>query len=174
MESGHEVPMNVPTRLRAENLPSLLGTQVRAPRLSWWLPTASKGQNSYQIRVAVGSSVLLSAQTFSAEHVLVPWPPELIVDDLRTRSVSVRVWTEIGASDWSSPVQWELLLGRQDWTAHWIGPAEAVVAPAGQRPVHELQSTVKLDAPIRTARVWATAEGIYELFVNDSRVGDQE
>ena len=134
----------------------------------------SNEQRSYQIRIVDGSSVLLSAQIFSAEHILVPWPAELTFNDLQTRSVSVRVWTDLGESDWSSPVQWELLPGQQDWTAHWIGPPEAAVAPAGQRPVYELFTTVELDEPAHAARAWVTAEGIYELFINNSRVGDQE
>ena len=46
--------------------------------------------------------------------------------------------------------------------------------PAGQRPAHLLRRAFTLDQPVITARAYATAQGVYELFVNGDRVGDAE
>ena len=61
------------------------------------------------------------------------------------------------------------------WTARWIAPVEGDDLPARQRPAYQLAGAA---AP-RRARwpprvLHATAHGIYEAFVNGTRVGDQE
>lgn len=57
--------------------------------------------------------------------------------------------------------------------ARWIEPAEPLTPDAGHRPGHLLRCgfTVQRDG---RAVVQATAHGIYELFLNGTRVGDQE
>ena len=55
-------------------------------------------------------------------------------------------------------------------TASWIAPAEQDVPPAGQRPAYLLRG--RFTASVGTsARLAATAHGIYELFLNGVRVG---
>ena len=66
------------------------------------------------------------------------------------------------------------LLQPSDWTAQWIGPDEAVVPAPGERPGYALHTTFTLDAAPDSARTYATAHGIYELFLNGQRVGDQQ
>ncbi|WP_345801343.1 family 78 glycoside hydrolase catalytic domain [Microbacterium sp. AZCO] len=58
--------------------------------------------------------------------------------------------------------------------ARWIEPHEETVPEAGSRPAHLLRGTAELDRPVTAAVVTATAHGVYELFVNGERVGDQE
>lgn len=58
--------------------------------------------------------------------------------------------------------------------AIWVSPAEPVRASAGQRPVHLLRRTFELPAEPDRLRCVATAHGIYELFVNGTRVGEHE
>ena len=59
-------------------------------------------------------------------------------------------------------------------TAQWIGPYEPEVAPAGQRPAYLLRGTFQLQGVDTPVTVCATAHGIYEVYVNGVRVGDQE
>ncbi|PPL19186.1 alpha-L-rhamnosidase [Microterricola pindariensis] len=69
-------------------------------------------------------------------------------------------------------------------SAQWISPHEPVPHPAGQRPAHELTGRFHWDGaathPAEGAEtgaeavVYATAHGVYELFVNGVRVGDEE
>ena len=55
-----------------------------------------------------------------------------------------------------------------DWSARWIEPHEA------HRSAHVLRHTFRLHAPVTQARLYATAHGIYEAFLNGRRVGDVE
>ncbi|PRY06444.1 alpha-L-rhamnosidase [Kineococcus rhizosphaerae] len=65
--------------------------------------------------------------------------------------------------------------------ARWISPAELSPAPAGERPAYLLQTSFSTDGTLRTqaradirTTIHATAHGIYELFLNGVRVGDEE
>jgi alpha-L-rhamnosidase len=57
--------------------------------------------------------------------------------------------------------------------ADWIEPDEDRLAPAGERPGYQLRQEFTAAAGDR-AVVSATAHGIYELFVNGTRVGEEE
>ncbi|MFG2960964.1 family 78 glycoside hydrolase catalytic domain [Streptomyces sp. NPDC048291] len=161
-----------PTRLRVEHLDdSVLGTDVLRPRLSWWLPVGSSRQTAYRIRTADWDSGRLEG----GDTVLVPFPgPEPSPGERVTWRV--KVWTDLGESDWSEPAFWERLpfSPATSASARWIEPAEDEPAEAGVRPAHLLRHEFTLDAVPRQARVHATAHGLYELFVNGVRVGDHE
>ena len=123
----------------------MIGTYVRRPRLSWWLPEGAREQVAYELELDDGRTTRID----SADHVLVPWP----FDALRSReSVTwrVRVWTDQGASEWSEPASIEAgLLDAADWQATWIEPDEVDRRPPGQRPVwllrHELHARRRRD-----------------------------
>jgi alpha-L-rhamnosidase len=163
--------VNAPQRLRVEHLGDrVLGLGVRAPRLSWQLPDGSVRQQAYELEVDGGRQGRLE----SDQSVLVSWPAEPVGS--ATRVVwRVRVWTDAGESDWSDPAWFETgLLDASDWRAQWIEPVETELLPAGERPALVLHTTFTLDRDIETARLYATAHGIYETFLNGSRVGDLE
>ena len=87
----------------------------------------------------------------------------------------VKCWTEQGESEWSEPHWFELgLLGPGDWSARWIKPAEPVRPAAGRRPAMFVRGEFELGGPAVRGRLYATAHGIYEVFLNGSRVGDAE
>ena len=46
--------------------------------------------------------------------------------------------------------------------------------PAGERPAALLRFEFDVDRPVVAARLHATAQGIYEAFLNGERVGDAE
>ena len=86
------------------------------------------------------------------------------------------MWTDLGESDWSDPDVFELgLLEAGDWSARWISPHEPELPPAGRRPAMLVRGEFEVpDAPVARARLYATARGIYEVFVNGRRAGDAE
>ncbi|MCX4703292.1 glycoside hydrolase family 78 protein [Streptomyces sp. NBC_01352] len=162
---------DAPHRLRFEHLDdAVLGTDVARPRLSWQLPVGATRQTAYEIAAGEWSTGVVR----SAERVLVPYtgPEPSARERVEWR---VRVWTDLGESDWSAPAFWEMgLLERSDWSASWIRPHEQNVPDPGHRPVYALHSHVELPGPITSARAYVTAHGIYELVVNGQRIGDQE
>src|SRR5690606_15533581 len=91
----------------------------------------------------------------------------------------VKVWDNHGReSEWSAASWWETgLLQPNGWQAQWIavgtereGAGEQ--AQAQDEPVHMLRKRVELRRDIRAARIYATAAGVYELYVNGSKVSD--
>ncbi|BDZ65069.1 family 78 glycoside hydrolase catalytic domain [Agromyces mangrovi Wang et al. 2018] len=58
--------------------------------------------------------------------------------------------------------------------ATWIAFPEAIPPAAGERPAYAFRTSFVLEALPRTAAIHATAHGIYEVFVNGVRVGDEE
>lgn len=163
--------VTAPRRLRVEHLEDALGIDVAAPRLSWQLAEPATRQEAYQLEVGEWSSGWVE----SDECVLVSYegPPV----GSRTRMPwRVQVRTDTGYSDWSSWSWWETgLLAADDWTAQWISPIEAEpLPPAGARPASVLRTRFTVGATSSSARIYATAHGLYELFLDGERVGDQE
>jgi len=161
--------VNKPTRPRVEHLDEALGIHFDAPRLSWWLPAGSSAQTAYRIRTRDWDSGWVAGE----QSVLVPYTGPIPGRGQRT-TWQVKVHTDLGESDWSQPSSWEPGLAPADWTAAWIEPAQDPVPEPGRRPAQLLRHEFTLHAVPTTARVYATAHGVYELFVNGTRVGDQE
>jgi alpha-L-rhamnosidase len=162
---------DAPSRLRIDHLAPGQPCGSLRPRGSWWLPAGAREQHAYEVRVR---DVWESGRRDCPGSVLVDLdvPRSARIADGRWQ---VRVWTDLGASDWSAPAPWSIVgLPQALAGATWIEPDEPVVAPPGERPVYQLRREFTLPDAVRTATAWATAHGIYELFVNGSRVGDLE
>ncbi len=153
-----------PTRLRLDHLTPGRPSGPR-PRLSWWLPAGAAVQHAYEVRLT--GPDWTSGRCESDRSVLVELP------ERPATAWQVRVWTDLGESDWSEPAPWTAVT-LPATSAPWIEPHEPVVAPPGERPAHQLRHEFTLAGPVATATAWATAHGIYELFVNGTRVGDLE
>ncbi|WP_018772750.1 alpha-L-rhamnosidase [Arthrobacter sp. 131MFCol6.1] len=168
--------MNHPTRLRAEHLSEAFGITITRPRLSWTPPEGTVRQSAYQITASNGWD---SGRVESGTHRLVPYGGPALGSRDRFEW-TVRTWDlaadgSESASGWAEPMPVELgLLHPADWTAQWIGPGEPAIPAPGERPGYALSTTFELDAVPNSARAYATAHGIYELFINGHRVGDQE
>jgi alpha-L-rhamnosidase len=135
------------------------------PALSWWLPAGSSVQHAYQLRTDDGydtGRVASPAQSFL----------RLPVFDRSRRfaQAQVKVWTDVGESGWSGPVTLESgLLDDRDWQARWIGPGQE----DPQRPAYWLRTTFDVP-PCGQARLYLTALGLYEAFLDGQHVGDTE
>jgi alpha-L-rhamnosidase len=157
--------VHMPSHLGVEHLgPAVLGLGERCPRLSWRLPPRTSRQEAYAIEINGGVLDLIESEA----SVLVPWPGQPLSSRQRVEW-RVKVWADGVESDWSAPAWFEIgLLHASDWTARWIEPAETV------RSAHVLRHTFRLDAAAPSARLYATARGVYETFLNGRRVGDIE
>jgi alpha-L-rhamnosidase len=84
----------------------------------------------------------------------------------------VRVWNEFNQpSDWSVSAWWETGIKHSEWRGQWIG-ASLVGGPRTSVPCPYLRKTFSIDKPIKSARLYATALGLYEFHLNGSQVGD--
>jgi alpha-L-rhamnosidase len=168
------------TDLRTEYLATPFGTDVSRPRLSWRLASTRRNtvQTAYEVAVSTDSMGLLAGRSLL-------WSSGRVPSDLSVfanyggpalRSATryfwrVRVWDAGGASDWSAPSWWETgLLRGSDWSARWIRPPDAHRDSAGG-PAPMLRRTFALTRPVRSARLYVTSLGLYEVELNGHRVG---
>jgi alpha-L-rhamnosidase len=185
-----------PVGLKCEYRIDPLGIDERAPRLSWELQSESRGQVQSAYRVLVAGN----GEDLEAEENLL-WDSGRVESDLTTgveyggeelRSGSrcvwkVRVWDGAGdASPYSTPAVFETgLLERADWEGTWISAGKGLAGdlepPSGDEyddlanglaPSPYLRREFPLVKPVRRARMYATARGVYELYINGNRVGN--
>ena len=168
--------MNHPTHLRTDHLSESFGITNTLPGFSWTPPQGTVRQVAYQLAASNGWD---TGRVDGGTHGFVPYGGPALGSRDRF-DWTVRTWnvasdgTEV-LSAWSEPMAVELgLLHPEDWTAQWIGPDEPAVPEPGERPGHALSKTFTLDAAPAKSRAYATAHGIYELFINGVRVGDQQ
>jgi alpha-L-rhamnosidase len=161
----------VPTRLRVEHLFNALGIDATRPRLSWWLPDGTRRQLAHRIRADNGWD---TGRIESPDSVLIDYTGPSLRSGDRV-AWQVKVWTDVGESGWSAEQMFELgLLEPDDWSARWIEPIESEPSPPGGRPAMLVRGEFELAGAAARARLYATAHGIYEAFVNGTRVGDAE
>lgn len=154
--------------LRFEHLDRPLGMGTATPRLSWQISTDDPAwaQTAYELELDGERT----ARVASADQVLVPWPFAPLASracaTLRVRAASGDRW-----SAWSDPATAEVgLLEAGDWRARFITPRE--LGHPGE-PAPMVSGTVTLREGIASARLYATAHGVYEATINGRRVGDQ-
>ncbi|GAA4991146.1 glycoside hydrolase family 78 protein [Yinghuangia aomiensis] len=164
---------NAPADLRVEHGPEPLGVGTSTPRLSWTLPAGAAAQIACIIEVDSGDQVRQFIRE-SDEHVLAAWPAEPLGSRQPVRW-RVQAVTDAGPSTWSDWHTFETgVLDHGEWQARWIGPDEGDAIAEADRPVWHLSRAFELPSPVRSARLYATAHGVYEAFLNQERVGDRE
>ncbi|WEH19733.1 alpha-L-rhamnosidase [Streptomyces sp. VNUA24] len=163
------------SEVRFEHVREPLGLGTATPRLSWTTLTGTAGwrQTAYEVELTGrdGSEPAV-LRIASDDSVLVPWPfAPLTARDRAT--VRVRVTgTDGEKSSWSEPATVEAgLLAPDDWSAAFITPDGEEDAQLDQ-PSPLLRHEFDLRGPVRSARLYATALGVYEAELNGSRVGD--
>lgn len=169
-------------KLTVERRTDPLGIDAQRPRFSWQLMGNGdiSGQSRYQLQVvdtdAAGAS--WSTPTWdsgrrddgSSTYVEYDGPP------LQSRHrYQWRVRLDDGA--WSEPASFEMgLLEPEDWTGRWISHVvpDLVSEPEDLRqpkPAPALSRTFGIAAAPHRARLYITALGLYETFINGTRVG---
>ncbi|HUC90595.1 MAG TPA: family 78 glycoside hydrolase catalytic domain [Paenibacillus sp.] len=166
------------TGLCCEYKQNPIGIDVRKPRISWRIESDERAvvQSAYRIEVAVdrefGEIVWDSGQVASDESV------HIELDGLQLESRTryyfrVEAWNGNGESSGRpETAYWETgLLGNAEWQAQWIGaPLSLLPVDAEQSPL--LRRSFEIEGAVRSARIYATALGLYELELNGVRVGD--
>ena len=160
---------------RFEHLAYALGIGVAQPRISWQIVApASWRQEAYELSFArAGGAWQSVAPVVSEQQILVPWPTAPLSSREQV-AVRVRVHGRDGLdSPWSAPATVEAgLLHPQDWQAVAVGAVWNEDPASDQRRPPLLRRDFTAAGPVRRARLYATAHGLYEAQINGQRVGD--
>ncbi len=165
--------------LSCEHKKNPIGIDVLNPRLSWKLKGSGYNvmQTAYSIRVGTdqrmaGSKLVWqSGKVKSDESVLIRYDGQVLKPGQRYYW-QVKVWDNKGReSKWSETAYWETgLLSPTGWKAQWI---ELSSDTNRYSPSPHLRKEFTLNKPVKSARVYVTSHGFYELHLNGKKVGDQ-
>jgi len=169
--------------LRVEYLTNPIGMGVVQPRLSWRIASTRRNtmQAAYQLQVGTSEASLTRGANLLWDSGKVISDASVFVDYAGPPAVSrtryywrVRIWDTSGrASPWSSIAFWETgLLQPADWSARWIGPPPSS-SDSLPSPSPLLRRAFRVGDRVRSARLYVTSLGLYELYLNGQRVGDQ-
>ncbi len=178
-----------PKHLRCENLIDPLGIDVVTPRLSWYSESQQRAQKQTAYQILVASSIeKLNANEGDL------WDSKKISSDQSINVIyqgnnltsgmlcfwKVKVWNSIGnGSEWSMPAKWSMgLLNKADWKASWIGLDKAV---GNDKPDIEfrrlsarmLRKDFETKKKIKRATAYICGLGLFELYFNGQKIGDQ-
>ena len=170
----------IPIVLVCNYLVNPLGLHDAAPRLAWQLSAADGrrgvAQTAYEIKVSSqpggpadfwDSGCIKSDATTQIPYAGRPLPS-------RTRAYwQVTTWDDRGQPSTSpaGAAYWETgLLSRSDWTAQWIGAPWHGSGQTGS-PAPFLRRGFTLAKSPVGARLYITALGLYEAYLNGRRIG---
>ena len=165
--------------LQIQNLKSPIGIDAKNPLLSYFLKSDQYdiSQNAYRILVASEEELL---QTDQGDM----WDSGKITDartfgilyegkELLSRQRvfwKVMVWDNYDVpTSWSSVFFWEMgLLEEEDWTSKWIGREKE--RPSA--PMFAKNFLTDKNKNIEKARLYACGLGLFEAFLNGTKIGD--
>ncbi len=176
-----------PVSLSCEMLANPVGIDVVSPRLSWKLQGGGRDiyQTAYRIIVASTQKKLSgdkadlwdSGKVFSDQSVFVVYNGKKLESRMNCYW-KVLVWTSAGKEAWSEPARWSMgLLYYKDWSGRWIGFDRAF--PWDNDVFHSRLSAryfrkeFEVSRNVIQARVYIVGLGLYELYINGEKIGDQ-
>ena len=183
-----ESTINV-NNLRCELLTNPQGIENPNPRLSWEINSDTRGlkQNKYHIIVSTtpdklntnegdlwDSQMITSGKSINVEYGGKP------LESRKACYWKVRVTTNQGVSKWSRPALWTMgLMDATDWQAQWIGLDKSFKNDVFDRTNSRLSARYfrkefSDDTKPEKATLYVSGLGLYKLFINGKKIGDQE
>ena len=175
------------TDLRTEQLKNPAGIDVRQPRLSWRIESDEQNviQTAYHILVASSPELLEQGKgdiwdSGKIESDASQW----ITYQGKTLKCNasyywkVKIDTNKGATNWSAPAFWTTgLFNEADWQGQWIGLDRAAPRDSetqwSRLAARYLRKEFAVKKDVKRATVHIAGMGLYELFINGQRIGNQ-
>ena len=175
------------TDLRTEQLKNPAGIDVRQPRLSWRIESDEQNviQTAYHILVASSPELLEQGKgdiwdSGKIESDASQW----ITYQGKTLKCNapyywkVKIDTNKGATNWSAPAFWTTgLFNEADWQGQWIGLDRAAPGDSetqwSRLAARYLRKEFAVKKDVKRATVHIAGMGLYELFINGQRIGNQ-
>ena len=156
-------------KLRTEQLDNPLGIDITKPSLSWICQGGVK-QTAYEIEAKADGTVIWNSGKVESDKMNAFLGTE--AKDRQRVTWRVRLWDENGeAGDWSEGAFFEMgVLDRSAFTAKWINP-ELECDPTVHKPASYLRKSFTVEKS-GAFRLYITAHGLYEAWINGQRVGD--
>jgi len=153
-----------------------IGMDIQKPRLSWQILSSEENilQVAYEIKVtdqtSKGKLIWTSGKVNSSQSVNVAYGGPALKSMQRVYW-QVRVWDNKNkVSDWSAPSFWEIgILEPESWKASWI-TMELDKDTMRSKPSQYFRKDFTSGKKVKSARVYVTSLGLYQLFLNGQKV----
>lgn len=155
--------------LETEHMKNPIGIDSRQPYFTWNCE-GGKRQTAYEIEAVCNKEKIWNSGKRETDCMCAVFEAE--VKSRQRIYWKVRLWDEEGkVGEWSREAFFEMgLLKEQDFMAKWICP-ELECDPLAHKPASYLKK--KFNAPKgECARLYITAHGLYEAWLNGRRVGN--
>lgn len=156
-------------RMRCDYMENPIGFDLDHPSLGWVVAPDGRGtrQTAYHLQVSIspGFETLCYDSGEQPSNQSVGVRLDMALAPCTRYFWRVRVWDENGnISPFSEAAFFETGRMGAAWEADWITGPE----------FPQLRTSFTLDKPVRSARVYACGVGLYRMFLNGTRVGDEE
>ena len=165
------------TDVRCEYLANPVGIGTPHPRISWKLESDERNVRQSAYRIVVAEDPDFTRVLWDSGKVESDASIQIELKDIRCESrkryfYRVKAWNQRGeSSDWSATAFWEMsLLAPGEWRADWISAPDGLMDHAEQCPM--LRREFRVEGKVKSARIYATALGLYQLMLNGRKVGD--
>ncbi|MBI4977760.1 MAG: family 78 glycoside hydrolase catalytic domain [Spirochaetes bacterium] len=158
-----------------------LGVDISAPRFGWTADQTPGKQTAYAIIAAVtpercnenDADLWNTGKVLSPENAQIAYAGKTLPSRTRVYC-AVRLWDENdNAGPWQNTWFETGFMNESDWQAHWIDDMHAPHPDdyrSGAAPMFRRE--FQLPEKIVSARAYIAGLGMYELFINGSRIGD--
>lgn len=155
-------------RLRTEHMKNPMGIDVQHPTLSWNCQCGYM-QSAYRVQVKSGDCLVWDSEKINGSAMQISYPKGLTGKTVM--KWRVQLWDESDTErDWSEEAVFETGLGEKCWEAKWIDPEEKT-EPSLRKPAGYLKKKFTVQYT-EHARLYCTAHGLYTVFLNGKRVGE--
>lgn len=156
------------TRIKTEYLTDPIGIDIQNPLIRWCCDTGIR-QSAYRIIATSGKGLVWDSGKVESSSMHATYP--LSLSSRQRVDLSIILWDENGIEGEESKAYFEMsLLDSSDLIGKWI--SGDYTARIGKRYPVDCFKREFDTANIQSARLYATACGLYEARINGKRVGD--
>lgn len=169
----------------SEQFKNPIGFYDATPSFSWKLPQGVQSQTAYRIVAASNPDLLPnkadiwnSGKIKSDQSIYVKYAGRKLTSRQKVYW-QVQFWDQNEKkSAWSEVAHFELgLLQNSDWQGKWISIPHDQLVEMDYRnsllfPAQYIRKEIVLEKPVDQARLYVTAKGVYEAYINGKKVGD--
>jgi len=166
------------SHLSCEHLYQPLGIDNPDPRLSWVLEDSSRGalQTAYQLIIGTDSAAVAAGKGDSWTTAKVMSAANLVnyngkaLQPFTKYYWRVQLWVQGGKKISPSAISsFETgMMDMRSWQGAWISDSKGIA----EKPAPYFRHTFNVKKPVRSARAYIAAAGLYELYINGSKTGN--
>lgn len=165
--------------LKCEHLVRPLGIDNASPRLSWQMRDERKGarQQAYQVRVSTDSLALLKGDAAIWDSNKVESDAQLItykgieLEPFTNYYWSIVLWDNSGRTTAPAVSRFETgMMQSGHWKGSWISDNNSI----DFKPAPYFRKTFSANKKIKSARAYIAVGGLYELYLNGKKIGNDQ